>query len=48
MENKNKEEILLREFSKRLPYGVKVFIENSEIYGDKSIHGVDGVWFSVK
>ena len=24
MENKNIEEILLREFSKRLPYGVKI------------------------
>lgn len=44
MENKNREEILLREFSKRLPYGVKVFIENAEIYGDKSIQRVDGVW----
>lgn len=44
MENKNREEILLREFSKRLPYGVKVSMENAEIYGDKSIQRVDGVW----
>ena len=44
MENKDKEKILLKEFSKRLPYGVKVFLESAEVYGDKPIQRVDGVW----
>lgn len=44
MKNKNREEILLKEFSKRLPYGVKVLLDSAEVYGDKPIQRVDGVW----
>lgn len=48
MRKEEKEQLLLKDLSLRLPYGVEVFIENAEVYGDEPIQKVTGIWLSNK